>query len=127
MKMNILSVVFMTASLALGHGGDEPGPHGGFIEMPGAFHVEVVPEKDNSFKVYLIDINFENPTVKESSVEAWTENGSKKSQLNCEVKENYFHCSPTAKVSKDKTLVVKAKREKMQGNEARYKLPLKRK
>ena len=121
MKKWVYAVIILVGSVALSHGGDKPGPHGGFIEMPGAFHTEVVPEEGNSFKVYLIDINFENPTV-----EAWLENGKKKDVLACTAKEDHFQCAPKSPVGKATKLVVKAKREQAEGNEATYKLPLHR-
>jgi hypothetical protein len=126
MKNLIFGSLVLVASFALAHGGDKPGLHGGFVEMPGTFHTEVVPEKGNSFKVYLIDINFQNPSIKDSSVEAWIEGGSKKSSLNCVSKEDYFQCNPTDKTVKGKKLIIKAKREQMQGNEVTYKLPIRR-
>ncbi len=60
------------------HGEDKPGPHGGFIRMPGAFHTEVVKEKEG-YRVYLLDINWKNPSVLDSAVLASIEVGKKQS------------------------------------------------
>jgi hypothetical protein len=123
----MMGIVLLYSSLGLTHGGDKPGPHGGFIEMPGAFHTEVVPGQDGSFDVYLIDIEFKNPTVKDSAVQAWLQSEDKKTALKCDIiEQTHFRCLPTDKEFKGRELIVKAKREKMQGNEARYKLPLHR-
>lgn len=126
MKKIIFGSLLLVAHFAFAHGGDKPGPHGGFVEMPGAFHTEVVPEEGGSFKVYLIDINFQNPSIQDSTVEAWIESGKKRTSLNCVSQEDYFQCRSNGKLVKGKKLVVKAKRQQMQGNEAVYKLPLHR-
>jgi hypothetical protein len=56
-----------TTSMTEAHGMDKPGPHGGFIKMPGSFHTELILEEQKA-KVWLLDANFENPTIKESSL-----------------------------------------------------------
>lgn len=127
MKMTLVLLNLVFGSLAFAHGDNKPGPHGGYIEMPGAFHTEVVPDPDGSFHIYLLDVEFKNPSTKESSVQASLASGSKKSELKCEVMEPaHFHCVPPGKTFKAKELVVTAKREKMQGNAVKYKLPLSR-
>lgn len=119
-------ILLLCSGQAFSQGGDKPGPHGGNIEMPGAFHTEVVAEKDGSFRVYLIDVDFENPTVKDSKVVAWVGDGKTSSNLKCVVKgDKYFLCTRAGKSLKATILVVKANREQIQGNEATYKLPLK--
>lgn len=127
MKKRMLILSLAVSQFAFGHGGDKPGPHGGFVEMPGAFHTEVVPDKEGSFKVYLLDYKFEKPVIQNSDVQAWLLNGKKKTDLKCEPNSeaNYFLCSPSDQNFKAKQLIVKAKREQMQGNEAKYDLPLK--
>ncbi|MGZ5279385.1 MAG: hypothetical protein ACXWC9_05560 [Pseudobdellovibrionaceae bacterium] len=105
------------------HGGDKPGPHGGQIEMPGAFHTEVVADADG-FKVYLLDIKFENPSVKDSSVRVELKSDQTRVSSACEKRLDYFFCRTGKNVSKG-TLVVKAVRENAKGNDANYSLPLK--
>ena len=125
-KVYMMIALFYSIS-ALSHGGDKPGPHDGYIQMPGAFHTEVVAGPQGSFDIYLLDVEFKNPTVKDSEVQAWLSSGKKKSDLKCDVMEqNHFHCVPSNTSFKGKELIVKAKREQMQGNEAKYKLPLRR-
>ena len=121
----IISVLFSIS--AFSHGGDKPGPHDGYIQMPGAFHTEVVAGSQGSFDIYLLDVEFKNPSVKDSEVQAWLTSGKKKHDLSCKViEESHFNCAPSNKSFKGKELIVKAKREQMQGNEAKYKLPLRR-
>lgn len=121
--VEVLSIVFLT-TMAFAHGEDKPGPNGGFIQMPGSFHTEVVPEKDGSFKVYLLNLQNQDPTVKNSSVAATIVSGKKKQKLNCVVMGEHFHCKTKSGV-KSGTLVILANREGAVGIEAKYKLPLK--
>ncbi|MCC2680267.1 MAG: hypothetical protein K0R29_2843 [Pseudobdellovibrio sp.] len=121
--VEVLAVVFLT-TVALAHGEDKPGPNGGYIQMPGSFHTEVVPEKDGTFKVYLLTLQNDNPTIKNSSVAATIVNGKKKQKLDCMPMGEHFHCK-TKSGLKAGTLVISANREGAVGVEAKYKLPLK--
>lgn len=126
MKYFIVLMSLIISQNVCAHGSDKPGPHNGFIQMPGPFHTEVVPEKDSSYSVYLLDMNFQKPLVEKSEVKAWLKNGDKKSDLKCTVAAgSYYKCNPTDPKFSAQQLVVKAKRENVQGNEAVYDLPLK--
>lgn len=130
MKILMLTLLLSTFfnNFAQAHGEDKPGPHGGFIRMPGAFHTEMVfDSKDDSFHVFLLDVNFENPVARNSSVRAsWQGAAGQKSTFNCEVMGgNHFHCKPQQKYVKDQGLIsLQVKRNGVAG-EARYQLPLK--
>lgn len=116
----------LLASLAHGHGEDKLGPHGGFIRMPGVFHTELVPDGTNGLKVYLLDVNWKNPSVKDSSVKI--RYGKKGELAKCEAKEElYYSCRFSGKVDVTKMglLSVTSTREKQKGNEVTYPLPLK--
>lgn len=120
-----LSLLF-SFSLALAHGEDKEGPHGGFIRMPGAFHTELMLSEDMSAHVFLLDMEFKNPTVKDSSIEITHVDGKKKTTFKCSVMgSNHFHCIPEKKYSAKGKLLVKATRDKAPGNEVSYELPLK--
>ncbi len=70
----------------------EAGPHGGYIKMPGAFHVELVPISKERLQFYLLDMDFKNPTIEKSSVQVrWRRNGQAKSLL-CYSKKINFEC-----------------------------------
>jgi hypothetical protein len=120
----IASILTMAGANAFAHGQDKPGPHGGAIQMPGAFHTEVV-DKKTSFEVFLLDINFSNPSVKNSSVEAFVVKSGKKSELQCSQGTESFVCKGTNSTGKSGQLHILAKRENSQGNEVVYELPLK--
>lgn len=129
--MVLLSVQLVTGTAALAHGEDKPGPNGGEIRMPGAFHTEV-KGKSREFEVFLLDIDFKNPTITNSSVEARVIQmtlPSKEVDLACRKSKSSrppkFVCVSEAyqPVAGD-FLVIKAKRGTAIGAEARYKLPL---
>lgn len=104
------------------HGDDMPGPHGGKIQMPGPFHTEVLAQKDG-FKVYLLDMNFEKPVVKDSDVQASLKVDNKTTKIVCQKHTDHFFC-PVAKVPKTGKFIIKATRDSVKGNEAEYTLPM---
>jgi hypothetical protein len=123
MKNITIAIALILTLKAHAHGDDKPGPHGGFITMPGAFHVEVVPRSKQHLDVYLLDAEWKNPTVKESSVTIRYGDTAAK----CEVKTEFYEClfPKTVDLTKSGNLSVDATREKQKGNTAVYKLPLK--
>lgn len=128
MKLICLIAFLLVSVKSFGHGEDKPGPNGGFIRMPGVFHTEVVPDKKNdSFHLFLLDLEFKNPTVEKSSVEAILEQEkNKKIKFTCEVMGgNHYHCKPDKAYSKDSgKLALKVTRDGAMGS-AEYQLPLK--
>lgn len=125
MKLAFLITLLLSTN-AFAHGEDTPGPHNGYIRMLGAFHVEAAADTDGSFHVFLLDVNFKNPTIKDSSIEMALVQESKKNPFKCDVMgNNHFHCKPIGKYNlKTGKLLVKAKREGAVG-EGSYDLPLK--
>lgn len=122
----LVSLAFISAQ-SLAHGEDKEGPHGGHIQMPANFHTEVVPDKDGSFHIFLLDMNFENPTIKDSDIQARIVAGKKTASLSCKpMGNNHFHCAAQGKNPRTGTLFLKVKRDGTQAQmEAQYKLPLK--
>lgn len=117
-----LLVTLFAALIVDAHGEDHPGPHGGSIQMPGAYHTEVLA-KANGFQVYLLDMNFENPSVKDSQVMATLVSSDQKHKLTCEKQTNHYFCSAN-KLPKKGQLILNTTRENSKGNEAIYQLPL---
>lgn len=125
-KITLVLSLLIFAQAAYSHGEDKPGPNGGFIRMPGAYHTEIVPSGLRKFKIYLLDINWKNPSIKESSVEVLLKNGSQSSKIQCEVKIDFYSCDlPQGKNLKNGKLEVTSKRESQVGNLVTYDLPLK--
>lgn len=123
----IFLLMTLIGSQAFAHGEDAPGPNGGHIRMPGAFHTEVLYDaKTQDLHVYLLDIHFQNPTIQDSSVGATFQSGKEQIGYHCATMDgNHFHCVPGKKFNPKGELVIKATRENAVGNEAVYKFPLK--
>ena len=104
---------------------EAPGPHKGAIKMPGPFHTEVTKIKEGKFRVYLLDMDFRNPRIKDSSVEA-TVVGKTETKLDCQPDEYdlSFVCSGYPTSVKSGQLHIKANRAGAIGNTAVYDLPL---
>ncbi len=119
-----LTFILMTVSIrSFGHGEDKFGPNGGYLKMPGVFHTEVVLEKDGKIKIYLIDINFKNPMIKNSKLTAFI-NSETKNELKCTTKRDHFLCETTKADLIKGTLTIVAVRSTVKGAEAIYELPL---
>ena len=128
--MKLFSLVLISnmiiSTSAFAHGEDKYGPNKGFIKMPGAFHTEVVPSKDGSYLVYLVDFYNKNPTVKDSAVDFQVKNNDKVTTFDCKiVKNTYYKCTTNEKISDSGQIILTAKRLGSQGKPATYDLPLK--
>lgn len=131
MKKYILQFVtiFIVSALSVfsySHGEDKPGPHQGHIRMPGAFHTELVITANRKIKVYLLDINWQNPTVKNSSLQVIYKTNKKPEKANCYVTSDHYTCEFSKKVdlTKKGILNIEAEREGNKGTTAVYDLPL---
>lgn len=123
--ITFVSLLFFSFN-AFSHGEDKPGPHGGFIRMPGAFHTEVVPDGPSKVKVYLLDVNWKNPSVNGSSLKL--RYGVKGEFAKCATGNGLFYsCEFSKKVDLNKkgTLIVYSQRENQVGAKVAYVLPLK--
>ena len=127
--MTIIFVPFISLLLfsanAFPHGEDKPGPHGGFIRMPGAFHTELVPDGPNKVKVYLLDVNWKNPSITGSSLKL--RYGVKGEFAKCAAGNGLFYiCEFSKKIdlSKKGKLVLHSQREEQKGTKVDYELPL---
>lgn len=110
--------------VGLTHGEDHPGPHGGEIRMPGAFHTELKKVNTKQLKIYLLDMDFKSPSVKESKVEAVLQRGTSTFELTCKPVRNYFLCK-TAKGTSLKSgdqILVTSSRAGSQGGKVTYTL-----
>ncbi len=118
-------LLLMGSNFAFGHGEDKPGPNGGFIRMPGAFHTELVPVEKNQLKVFLSDMEFANPTLLNSKVEL--ELAGKISQkANCMGHQTHYLCSFKKDVDLNQPgkLIVRSQRMGQKGMDMTYDLPL---
>lgn len=120
------SFIFLVVSLkAFAHGEDVPGPHGGHIRMPATFHTELVIHNEITAKIYLLDLQFENPVIKNSSVSVKHKIGKTTYNLKCTPAVDHFRCLSRDPMLKG-ILSVKASRLGASAPKAAvYNLPLK--
>ncbi|MEK7690290.1 MAG: hypothetical protein AAB425_04645, partial [Bdellovibrionota bacterium] len=84
--------MFTIPGLAWGHGEDKPGPHGGHIRMPGAFHTELLVRSASEVDIFLLDVAWKNPTTQKSSVVVELKIGAETASLKCVTLEDRFRC-----------------------------------
>lgn len=122
----VVIAALATPATALAHGTSEPGPHGGEIRMPGAFHVEAIAG-DDALRIYVLDMQFDNPTVDNAELAAKIEYGGSTTQLECAPADDakVFICPlpPDTRLDRGR-LVVDASRQGRPGEAAEYDLPL---
>lgn len=119
----IFSILTTLSLNVFAHGEDKPGPHGGYIRMPGAFHTEVVKVKEG-YRVYLLDINWKNPSTLNSYVTASIKNGQDITNLTCLKESDSYLCK--SNLPQKGFLNINSKREgQISGIPSSYKLPLK--
>ena len=118
-------VCALAATNALGHGEDKFGPHKGFVRMPGAFHTELVAEGGKAH-IYLLDVDWKNPTVEGSSVKAKLQRGKARYEMKCSPAKDYFVCENVVVTAfQDKDLLeVSAERNGQSGIPVNYEWPL---
>lgn len=94
--------------------------------MPGAFHTEIVQINAHQVKVYLLDIEWKNPSVKDSTVEISFE-ADQKSNAKCEKQTSEFICTfdKSVDLNLKGKISVKTSREKQPGGIVEYVTPLK--
>lgn len=123
-KIAILAM-FLSLQQISAHGEHKPGPHGGQIRMPGAFHTEVLPYQNIGFKIYLLDINFENPTSKNSKLFGKIVSKGKEFPLKCFNHQNHFYCEiPKGSSMEEGDLILSPEWNFQKGADVKYKLPL---
>lgn len=133
----VLTASVYRTSRAFAHGEDKPGPHGGYVQMPGAFHTELVLADSNRYEVYLLDMEFKNPTTENSSVKTtFTDAKNRVAEFTCEASGTKFVCAvPKHMTGKGFDLRKEAKakisltatRGSSRGHKMTYELPLKHK
>jgi hypothetical protein len=118
-----LAIVLLSPNV-FAHGEDKPGPHGGFIKMPGAFHTELVQLSPNQLRVYLLDIDFKNPVVENSNIKISTRN-KKLINAKCKPEKDSFLCDFPKSISLTRrgSLRVAATRLGQAGVPIEYKIP----
>lgn len=121
--LGLLMLLLMT-SVAWAHGENKPGPLGGYIRMPGAYHIELIPDH-KGYKVRLLDLQFREPTVKKSTLRLTFKHGKKQQNFKCAVSLDSFYCAlPGGQLPKQGQLTVSSQRLGVTGMDVTYALPL---
>lgn len=124
MKTIILILLTALSLQVYAHGEDKHGPNGGYIRMPANFHTEVLKISDKKIHVFLLDIQFKNPTVVNSDVSASHYVGHTENKMNCRPKKKkYFECLSKTEL-KEGSLKISARRNDKTSYDAFYPLPL---
>lgn len=122
--MKIIPIVILFISLSLfAMGGNKLGPNGGFIKMPGSYHVELV-DKGETYQVFLLDMSMKNATTENSSLNI---NYSRilNQKINCTPMQNFFSCKKSNSGLRNYTeIAIESVRNKVKGSVTRYKIPL---
>lgn len=127
MKTLFIILSLLITSNVFAHGEDKLGPNNGFIRMPGTFHIELVPQMEGTFLVFLLDLQNKNATIKNSFVKLKIKNEKNTIDLSCRPMEDHFICTNSRKfISLPNTqIIVEAKRLGIDAKEASYDFPLK--
>lgn len=126
MKNLIASILIYLSvgTVALAHGEEKPGPHGGEIRMPGAFHTELVRQANGAgaFQFYLLDMDWKNPVVENSTLKVTLKEGARETTLSCIAKKEFFECSlpKGSSATKSGELIVNATRQGAAGGQVMY-------
>lgn len=121
----IFCLISVSPGLVSAHGEDMPGPHGGVIRMPGAFHTELKQVSATSFNVYLLDVENKSPKVENSTLKATLKRNQ--NEILCVPKKNRFSCSlpKNEKFKKGDEVQLLASRDGMPGGIVSYPFPFK--
>lgn len=127
LKKLMFLMIILGSTLSFAHGEDRLGPHGGYIRMPGAYHTEVIPKPNGVLQVFLLDMEWKNPTTQDSIVRAELVSDSKKLRsIGCRPNGDHFQCEFPPKTDFQKSgdqIVIESTRLKQKGHRAAYDLP----
>lgn len=122
-KFVTFALILLYSSSLLSHGMNKPGPHNGYIRMPGAFHVELV-DGNNQYQVYLLDINFKKLNHVDSSVSIIFK-GKQNKESSCRMTNEFFVCEkPKNEFIEFQEILIKTILKNKIEKVATYRLPL---
>lgn len=121
----IMMSLFGLAPAAWAHGENKPGPQGGYIRMPGAYHVELIPYQNQGFKVRLLDLQFRPAPLKGAKLRLVWQQGKQQQVLRCGVHPDHFYCEgPEGKRPNRGRLILSSEHLGRKGLDVTYLLPL---
>lgn len=125
MKASFVTILLSTliSSTVFAHGMNKPGPNNGYVRMPGAYHIELVSDK-NSLKVYVLDIAFKPLPLTKATVKI-TLKGPKEVGVDCVRGAEFFSCDiKDANMKKFSEILVISSKAGERAATSTYKLPL---
>lgn len=125
-SLTALAIFLLNPLFVFAHGEDKAGPNGGFIRMPGAYHTELILDGKNKLKVYLLNLQWKNPSLINSKVSI-SYSGKSKATATCKPEKNFYLCSfpEPIDLTESGNLKVLSQREGQEGIEVSYPLPFK--
>lgn len=125
MKASFVTLL-LTAFLSQGvfaHGMNKAGPNGGYVRMPGNYHVELVPQ-EKAIIVYFLDMMFKPVSIDRASVKL-TLKGAKSFKTDCTKEAMSFKCELRNELLKNyKEAILESTRDGKAVATSLYKLPL---
>lgn len=125
MKASFVTLILtaLLSQTAFAHGMNKAGPNGGYVRMPGNYHVELV-SKEKALTVYFLDMMFKPISIDQASV-TLSLNGPKSFKTTCEKVEAAFKCDLKNESLKNyKEVVLETTRDGKAIAKSTYKLPL---
>lgn len=121
MKLAFVTLLFSFA--AFGHGMNKAGPNGGYIRMPGAYHIELVSNEAET-KVYVLDFEFKKLPLTKAQI-SMTLKGAKESSVKCIKEVEAFKCDiKGSELKKYTEIIINSSRSGEKAVDSTYKLPL---
>jgi hypothetical protein len=118
----LLTLTF--SHFAFAHGANKAGPHGGYIRMPGNYHIELVPAENKEIKVYFLDMTFAPVSLEEAQV-TMTLKGKKTLKAECLKEQHFFRCDTKDQSFKNyREVIVESSRDGKGLTSSVYKIPL---
>lgn len=125
MKASFVTLILATllSQSAFAHGMNKAGPNGGYVRMPGNYHVELV-SKDKAVIVYFLDMMFKPIAIDQASVKLSLK-GDKSFKTDCVKEAASFKCDLKNESLKNyKEATLESTRDGKAIATSTYKLPL---
>ena len=125
MKASFVTLILATilSQTVFAHGMNKAGPNGGYIRMPGNYHVELV-SKEKAIEVYFLDMMFRPIAIDQASV-TLSLNGAKSFKTVCVKGAKSFVCDLKGESLQNyKEAALETTRDGKVVAKSSYKLPL---
>jgi hypothetical protein len=120
--LTILMAAFFSQG-AFAHGMNKAGPNGGYVRMPGNYHIELVSQ-DKAIIVYFLDMMFKPISIENGSVKLSLK-GEKSFKTDCIKEATSFKCElKNESLNNYKEAILESTRDGKVITTSIYKLPL---